>query len=194
MHRSITRQRMTVEIATGSSLFLLPAPVACFEKASYSQHQIFRLADVETSCLLLLDWFTSGRSARGEKWSFDRYRSRNEVIVDGRNVINDTLLLEGEDISQRMSHFGCYCTMFICGKPLAAISQHFAKLSHDNTQYTRSQPNSLIWSYSQLDSNNTSAVVRCAGMETESVKEWLAQQLVSLQDLIGRDIYKAAFV
>jgi urease accessory protein len=26
-----------------------------------------------------VDWFTSGRAARGERWAFDRFQSRNEV-------------------------------------------------------------------------------------------------------------------
>lgn len=188
-----TRQRMRVKIQSKASLFLLPAPVACFKDASYSQHQTFHLEDSSTSSLLLLDWFTSGRQSRGENWHFERYRSRNEVIVGGKTIINDVLLLEGSNYGKRMAHFTCYCNLFICGEPLASISEHFRSLSQDETQYQQSASNSLIWSYSELEKGQA-AVVRCAGVETETIKDWLAEQLKSLEILVGRDIYKATFV
>lgn len=190
---SSTRQRMKVLIQPNASLFLLPAPVACFKDASYSQFQTFHLEDPSTSSLLLLDWFTSGRQSRGENWQFERYRSRNEVIVGGKTIINDALLLEGEGYGKRMAHFTCYCNLFICGQPLETISTHFKNLSLDSTQYQQTASDSLIWSYSELEKDRA-AVVRCAGIETEIIKDWLAEQLKSLEALVGRDIYKATFV
>lgn len=188
-----TRQRMRVHIQPNASLFLLPAPVACFKNASYSQHQTFHLEDSTTSSLLLLDWFTSGRQSRGENWQFERYRSENEVIIADRTVINDVLLLEGESYGKRMADFTCYCNLFICGQPLQAISEHFKALSHSITQYQKHFSEDLIWSYSELEKDQA-AVVRCAGIETETIKDWLAEQLKPLETLIGRDIYKAAFI
>lgn len=184
---------MRVHIQPNASLFLLPAPVACFKDASYSQHQTFHLEDPSSSCLLLLDWFTSGRQSRGENWQFERYRSRNEVIIAGRTIINDVLLLEGESYGKRMADFACYCNLFICGTALQAISEHFKGLSQDTTQYQRLFSEDLIWSYSELEKDQA-AVIRCAGVETETIKDWLAEQLKPLEMLIGRDIYKAAFV
>ena len=188
-----TRQRMRVHIQPNASLFLLPAPVACFKNASYSQHQTYHLDDPATSSLLLLDWFTSGRQSRGENWRFERYRSRNEVIIAGRTLINDVLLLEGESYDKRMADFTCYCNLFICGRPLQAISEHFKALSHSITQYQKHFSEDIIWSYSELEKDQA-AVIRCAGIETETIKDWLAGQLKPLETLIGRDIYKAAFV
>lgn len=188
-----TRQRVRVCVQPNASLFLLPAPVSCFKDASYSQHQTFELQDHNTSSLLLLDWFTSGRQSRGENWQFERYRSRNEVTIEGRTVINDVLLLEGEDYGKRMAHFTCYCNLFICGQALKSLSEHFRQLSQDETQFQQAASKNLIWSYSELEKDRA-AVVRCAGTETETIKDWLAQQLKTLEVLIGRDIYRAAFV
>lgn len=192
-NNTATRQRMRVRIQQNASIILLPAPVACFKDASYSQHQTFELQDPTTSSLLLLDWFTSGRQSRGENWQFERYRSRNEVIIDGRTIINDVLLLECEAFGKRMAHFTCYCNLFICGQALTSLSEHFRQLSQDETQYQQAATKDLIWSYSELEKDRA-AVVRCAGIETEIIKDWLAQQLKTLEILIGRDIYKAAFV
>lgn len=35
------------------------------------------------SSLLLVDWITSGRHERGEKWDFDLYRSTNDIFHNG---------------------------------------------------------------------------------------------------------------
>ncbi|ORY56193.1 UreD urease accessory protein-domain-containing protein [Leucosporidium creatinivorum] len=94
-----TRQLLHIKIHPSSTLILLPSPVTCFSKANYAQRQTFDLGD-ETSNLLLLDWYTSGRMGMkggGEEWDFTRYRSENEVRVAGRRVAKDVLLLEDED-------------------------------------------------------------------------------------------------
>ena len=190
--RSSTYQRMKVEIASNACLFLLPAPVACFERASYSQHQSFHLQDT-TSSLLLLDWFTSGRLSRGESWLFDRYRSSNEIFTSSRRHVNDVLLLERAGLAGKMGDYACYCNLFICGPALSKLREHFSLMTDNLTQYKRVQAEALIWSYSELEAGRT-AIVRCAGQEPESVKDWLASQLVSIRALIGHDMYKAAFV
>lgn len=186
-----TFQRMVVDVQPAASLFLLPAPVTCFENSIYSQHQTFHLADDST--LLLLDWFTSGRLSRGESWAFERYRSCNEVCIGGVKVVNDVLLLEGKDFRKRMSHYACYCTVLLCGPGVADLLQHFRQLVRSLRQYKRNEPDGFIWSFSELE-DGKAGIVRCAGLETETVKNWLAIQLVGLREIIGLDTYKAAFV
>lgn len=207
--RPSTRQRLRVNLASGASLFLMPAPVTCFEGAAYSQRQSFHLVDAQTSSLLLLDWFTSGRLARGESWAFERYRSSNEVFVAGKRIANDVLLLEqkprGVDgaqqrgtggIATRMGPYACYCTLLIVGRPLAALLAHFQRLAHTTQQYRRTEPENLVWSFSELEQGTDMAcgIVRCAGVETETVREWLAEHLEPLAPVVGSDIYRAAFV
>lgn len=188
-----TFQRMTVKIDPNASLFLLPAPVTCFERASYSQRQEFHLSTASDSSLLLLDWFTSGRMSRDENWAFDKYRSTNTMFVDGKKVVNDVLLLEGADMAQRMARYPCYCTLFIHGQPLQPLLGHFANITAHHTQYKQSSQDDVIWSFSELVPGSC-GVVRCAGLETEAVKLWLEEQLVHLKPIIGSDIFRAAFV
>ena len=78
---------------SGSLLVFAPDPVQAFARSIYTQRQQFDLA--ADSNLVLLDWFTSGRAARGERWEFSRFASRNEVFVDGRCVFLDSLVLSG---------------------------------------------------------------------------------------------------
>jgi len=67
--------RATLE--AGSLLVFAPDPVQAFAGSIYAQRQEFHLAT--DASLVLLDWFTSGRAARGERWEFNRFQSRNEV-------------------------------------------------------------------------------------------------------------------
>jgi urease accessory protein UreH len=64
-------------LESGSLLVFAPDPVQAFAGSTYTQRQEFRLAS--DASLVLLDWFTSGRAARGEHWEFNRFQSRNEV-------------------------------------------------------------------------------------------------------------------
>jgi len=107
----VTRQSLAVEIRPGAALCLLPDPVQPFAQSVYEQTQIFRLTGNEAS-LVLLDWVTQGRLARGEDWNLTRWSGRNEVWLvpdqrqqgddDGgkavprdRLVVRDSVTLDG---------------------------------------------------------------------------------------------------
>ena len=187
---------MIATISPRASLFLLPSPVTCFEHSSYSQHQTFHLLDPKSSSLLLLDWFTSGRLSRGESWAFDKYRSVNEVYIAGKRIINDILLLEdgAEKIRPRMGPYSCYCTLVMYGQVLADAGSHFRQLTQNLTQYKRNQPEEgVLWSFSEIEAGQC-GIARCAGTDVEALKDWLQDQLVCLKPVLGRDIYRAAFI
>jgi urease accessory protein len=63
----------------GSFLAFMPAPVQPFADSRYSQRQTFHLAP--GAGLVLLDWFTAGRTACGERWAFAHFSSRDEVFA-----------------------------------------------------------------------------------------------------------------
>jgi len=88
-----TTQCLDVSIAAGGALFLLPDPVTCFRDAAYRQIQTFRLEHGASA--VLLDWYTSGRRARGEEWAFAKYYSSNEVFVGDVRTARDVVLLDG---------------------------------------------------------------------------------------------------
>ncbi|KXJ93067.1 UreD urease accessory protein-domain-containing protein [Microdochium bolleyi] len=75
----VTRQALSVEIGSKAALCLLPDPVQPFARSVYEQVQIFRLR--EDASLVLLDWVTQGRLARGEDWNLTRWSGRNEVWI-----------------------------------------------------------------------------------------------------------------
>ena len=70
---------------------VIPDPVTCFSTARYRQKQVFRV--LSDSCLVIVDWITSGRHATGEKWDFALYKSSNHVFLDDQPLFLDTVIL-----------------------------------------------------------------------------------------------------
>lgn len=74
-------------VGAGSLLVFAPDPVQAFANSTYTQRQHFQL--VPDASLLLVDWFTSGRANRGERWAFSHFFSRNSVWCN-RNPVQDS--------------------------------------------------------------------------------------------------------
>lgn len=71
---------------------VIPDPVTCFSAARYSQKQVFRVSS--DSSLVIVDWVTSGRHERGEKWDFNLYRSTNNIFFeDDQPLLLDSVML-----------------------------------------------------------------------------------------------------
>ena len=134
---TVTRQTLRVRIASGAGLCLLPDPVQPFGGSNYEQDQVFRLEGPAAS-LVLLDWVTQGRVARGEDWDLVRWAGRNEVwqadavaggratagdSPPGRLLVRDRLILDSsrlpeKDLRGSMQAMGVFGTLMLRG-PLA---------------------------------------------------------------------------
>lgn len=193
---SLTVQNMSVSIAAGGGLFLLPEPVTCFRSASYDQKQTFDLSN--NASLVLLDWFTSGRMSMGEEWSFSRYCSANEIRINGKQVVKDVTLLEEQKISTRsrplaarLAPYSCYAMMILFGPLVQGLISKLTSQYKKISVFRSKGPTDLLWSLSTLAENG--AVIRVAGMEVEMVRRWLGVSLSSIEDIIGADIYRSVF-
>lgn len=111
----MSKQTLNVQLESETGLCYLPDPSVPFENSRYEQFQRFTIirekdsGDTETSApkfgasLCVLDWVTEGRSARGEIWSFDMWKGRNEVwLQDGqtgtkRLLLRDSVILENDN-------------------------------------------------------------------------------------------------
>lgn len=174
-------QRLTAEVAAGATLVIAPDPLVCFENAMYHQHQRVHVDPAGT--LVLLDWFTAGRVAFGERWDFVRYASRNEVIIDGRTVAIDALLLDPEDgvLSElaRMGPFDCVATALLVGERLGAVCDRLVQQVHDLPV----EPGSpLVVAASRTP---WGAMLRLAGQTTPVVAEELKARLGFIGDIVG---------
>lgn len=122
----ITRQSISATLHHNSLLINWPDPIICFEQANYEQHQTFNLHT--TANLVVVDWQTSGRRARGERWAFSRYQSRNEIYIDNRQVLYDATRLDRSeaplDTPFRAGRFECLATVILIGSALTQTIDH----------------------------------------------------------------------
>ncbi|KAL0951360.1 hypothetical protein HGRIS_008064 [Hohenbuehelia grisea] len=198
-----TTQRMEFEISGDGALFLLPEPVTCFRAAAYNQIQTFRL-DIGSSAVIL-DWVTSGRKSLGEEWDFSRYYSLNEVWVGGTRIAKDVMLLDDQSatipplprrtLRDKLAPYSCFATLILVGPLLQPTIARIATAYEAIVVFKRTTPEDLIWSTSPIPADcGSGSVVRVAGKEPEAVKRWLKDTLGHLEDVIGTDIYRRAFL
>jgi urease accessory protein len=114
-------QQLEARVDRGAALAILPDPVVCFAGARYSQEVTVDL-DRDGS-LLLLDGYTCGRSARGERWQFATYRSRTTITRQGERALVDATLLESEQgsIGERMGRFDVVLSVIAVGPRFATV-------------------------------------------------------------------------
>ena len=166
-----------------SLLVFAPDAVQAFAGSSYRQRQEFHLAN--DSALVLVDWFTSGRVARGERWDFEHFQSRNDVFLDGSRIFVDSLVLNSNDgpieSQHRTDRFNCFAMMLLIGEPLQkAALDLIAEISSRPVE----RNSALLSSASPIQNG---AVLRIAGEEAEGVSRELKHHLKFLTEFLGDD-------
>ena len=177
------RHTSRAHVAAGAVLVLAPDPVQCFADSIYEQRQQFYLAP--EAGLVLVDWLSAGRVARGERWAFTRYHSRNEIFSDTVPVLIDSLLLDPHDgpldAPERMGRFSCLAMVAIVGEPLKQFAEHLLQ-SVVAEPVTRRSP--LVYAASPLKQG---ALLRVAGASVEQVGRELARHLGFVGELLKDD-------
>jgi len=170
-------------VEENSLLVFAPDPVQPFANSSYAQRQTFQLG--AGAGLVLVDWFTSGRAARGERWAFDRFQSRNDVFLSGERIFMDSILLDSaaDPITSphRTGRFNCFALLLLVGKALqpAAVSLLEA-ISTNPVKRTAA----LVASASPV---RHGAILRIAGESVEQVGHELHHHLKFAFELLGDD-------
>lgn len=133
----VTSQTLQVRIEDDAGLCLLPDPVQPFESSVYQQTQVFKVSQSASMCLL--DWVTQGRSARGEDWSFVRWKGRNEVWLShgseaqkDRLLVRDTVILDesseeltGRPLRSSLHAHGIVGTLILRGPQMKMLGDFF---------------------------------------------------------------------
>jgi len=167
----------------GSTLIFAPDPVQAFEEASYQQEQEFDLA--ADASLALVDWMSCGRAARGERWAFDRFSSRNVIHVGGETVFLDALELDPADGSltapHRTGRFNCLGLLLLIGPALRPAAE---RLLTDIGNRPVERQGGLVCSASAV---RDGAVLRFAGESVEAVGRELHHHLSPTAELLGDD-------
>jgi urease accessory protein len=119
------RSALTLDAAVGDDALFInwPDPVVCFAGAGLVQQQ--KVALERRGSLLLVDAFTSGRAARGERWQFERLESRVDVDVAGAPVLREALTLSGAHgaLVERLRDFDAFATVVLAGPALSAVCE-----------------------------------------------------------------------
>ena len=177
------RQELNVTLDDGAVCVVAPDPVTCFAGAAYQQTQRFDLT--ATSSLLLVDWLTSGRAARGERWAFAGYRAETVIAVRGRPLARDMVLLDPADgpvaAPHRMGRFDCIATVFVVG-PLFAPAAGRLRERIQSIPVRRRE--ATVAAASPLGAG---ALIRLAGASAEQVGRFLRAQLAESFDAFGTD-------
>ena len=164
-------------------LVFAPDPVQAYADSTYAQRQEFHLAP--GAGLALVDWLSSGRAARGERWAFRRFSSRNEVFVAGERVFLDSLLLSGGDdltaSPHRLGRFNCLGLLVLLGEPMRAAA---TALLAEIAARPVARRGSLVCSASAVGGG---AILRVAGEQVEEVGRELHRHLIFSRQLLGDD-------
>jgi urease accessory protein len=170
-------------LESDSILVFAPDPVQAFAESSYTQQQEFELAS--GAGLVLVDWFTSGRAARGERWAFRSFQSRNEVFFGGQRAFLDSLLLDPNDGNLRQAHrmgrFNCVAMLLLVGEPLRVEAENILKIVSEKPVGKRE---TLVCSASPVRGGT---VLRIAGESVEAVGQELHGHLAFVRDILGDD-------
>jgi urease accessory protein len=171
-------QRMYARVADGATLTLVPDPVVCFAGANYTQQIDVDLAP--RASLLLLDGYTSGRAACGERWQFDRYASRTSVSRGGQAFFVDATRLDQAwgPLSERMGRFGVIVSLF-------AIGPRFARVREAILAQPTRLGDKAIAAPSPLGVDG--AILRVAADRTESASTMFRSSFAALAQVLGDD-------
>lgn len=176
-------QRLYLGAGDGATCVVAPDPVTCFAGAVYEQRQQFELH--AGASLVMIDWITSGRVARGERWAFDRYQTRTDIAVGDRQIFRDALRLDAAEGPIAAEHRMGRCD---CMGLAVLIGPRLERPAADLLDWAQSQPirpdEELIFSASPLPGG---AVLRVAGPTTETVGRWLRGRLSFVPGLLGED-------
>jgi urease accessory protein len=177
------QHKLRADVGAGALLVLAPDPVQCFAQAIYEQKQEFHLA--ADAGFVLVDWLNSGRAARGERWEFTRYQSRNEVFQAGKRVMLDSLRLaaeEGtEELLRQMGRFHCLATVAVVGPKLQPFAQ---QLLAEIAELPVPKRSDFAISASPLADG---VLLRMAGVSTEQVGREIGRRLAFVSPLLQDD-------
>ncbi|KAI8097146.1 urease accessory protein UreD [Halteromyces radiatus] len=202
-------QSIRAKVSAGGILLIIPDPVTSFAESSFTSRQELQLED-DTSQLVLLDWFTSGRHTRGENWAFHYYASRIDIRVKGRLVIKDHMVLEDDNTQQKeetsyaakLRPYTCFATLIIIANKSSSLSsdqsslyQSIKRIIHQAEEmrmlpHAMKEQRDLLWSVSPL-LDQRGVLVRIAGMTTEMVRDFVKLECLGqgLKDIVGDGMF-----
>jgi urease accessory protein len=173
---------IAAEVGDGATLVLAPDPTACFAGARFAQRTAIDLA--EGASLALWEVLGAGRTARGERWAFDRCSVALAVRQRGQALLDECWLLDPAhgNVSDRLGRFEAIGTVFLAG-PLFAAARATLRARTDGSPVTSRAP--VVESVSPLGAD--ALLLRLAAASVEELAVALRARLCMLPALLGDD-------
>lgn len=166
--RTASRAQLTARVADGATLISWPDPIACFAGAGFTQHQHVALAG--SASAIVVDAWTAGRIAHGERWAFDHLRLRTALTLDGAPLVDEAMRLDAAhgSLAARMAGIEACATILLAGPRFASAVTALTTAIDARPPSARIAISPWPWG----------AVVRLAAATTESLHR-------TTHDLIG---------
>jgi urease accessory protein len=175
------------DVAAGGALVLAPDPTACFAGARFRQRTELDLA--ASASVLVWDVLSAGRSARGERWAFDRCSLGLALRQQGRTVLDESWLLDSAHgaLGGRLGRFEALATVLLAGPMFASARAALRARIDGEPVRTRAR---LLESASALGAD--ALLVRFAAASVEELVGTLRDRLAAIPALLGDDPWRAA--
>jgi urease accessory protein len=184
--------RQTLRAKVDGTLLLLPDLVSAFCGARYTQRVEVSFGP-EGACVLL-DGFTAGRAAFGDRWAMTSLDLRTTIRThDGRSVFADGLHFDVDDgpLADRAGRFDAFATLVAVGRRVEAVV--------DSIQREAVLPpsNELVVAASPLASADSlgipGAIARIAASTTGGAMIAIRSRLRSLSDIDAVDPFASRY-
>jgi len=201
--RLVCTQTLTADVEAGALLAVVPHAVTCFAESRYKQRQVVRMA--EGANLVMVDWLTSGRVARGEEWAFESYETANDVLLDGQLLVHEAVRLSVDDgtptVAEKMRGYNAMATILVVGPALLVHARQILD-GISKLKVNKSKEVPLLCSASPIhrktvDSSTSSGdnmvgvMVKIAARKTSQVTDAIREHFDGLwQDALGGDPYR----
>jgi urease accessory protein len=183
-------QRLHARVGDGGLFAAIPDPVVCFEDAHYTQTIDVTLA--RSASLCLLDGYTCGRSARGERWAFARYASRTSIRRGGgerTEEVIDAVCLDPRHgpLADRMGRFDVVSSLVAIGPRFAPLRE--AMFAAASASGTTGAGDAVLVAASPLASlaESDGCILRVAAERFELASRVLRTSFAAIAAILGDD-------
>ncbi|QOV91921.1 urease accessory protein UreD [Humisphaera borealis] len=183
------QQQLAAVLGENAMLVSWPDPITCFAGSRFVQRQNFDLSP--TASLVAVDWLTSGRMARGERWAFDRYETETRISVGGRLRLRESTTLDPADGPihpvARTAGMDCLGMAWVVGPAFAGVAEALKQRLERQPIDPRRDVQYGISPIGDAATEFSGAVVRFAAKSTDAAWHWLRSQLASAMEVVGID-------
>ena len=179
--KGVVQNRLAAEVAPSALLVYAPDVAQSFATSRFQQRQTIRLAN-ETSSLIFLDWYSSGRAARGERWAFSEYSSRTEIFINNERIFLDSVHLQSEpesELQARMGRANCVATVAVVGE---SLRQHSSALLDEVSAIPITKRAPVIIVASAIPNG---VILRAAGISVEAIAREIFPRLSFIAPMLG---------